>query len=1140
MAKWTENKKINYMKTLKLILVSIAIIFSCGLTFGQDSASESDIKSALNGFKFRSIGPAFMSGRIADIAIDPINENVWYVAVGSGGVWKTENSGTTWKPIADDMPFYSTGCITVDPHNNSSIWLGTGENVGGRHVGIGHGIYHSSDGGESWDDMGLKESEHISKIIVSPKDPNVVWAASQGPLWSSGGERGLFKTSDGGRTWRNTLEINKWTGVTDLVIDPKNPDILYAASWQRHRNVAALMGGGPGTSIYKSTDGGENWFEIDNGLPSSNMGKIGLAISPLKPNVLYAAIELDRRNGAVYRSENSGGSWKKMSNTVSGGTGPHYYQELVASPHVFDKIYLMNVRVLVSEDGGENFYTMSERRKHSDNHSLTFKANDPNYMLIGTDGGIYESFDDSETWKFVGNLPLTQFYKLAVDDAEPFYNVYGGTQDNNTQGGPSRTFKRSGISNGEWQVVLGGDGHQPATEPGNPNIIYAQSQQGYINRIDMTNGETVSIRPQEGIDEPYERFNWDSPILVSYHDPKRLYFGTQRVWRSDNRGDDWSVISGDLTKDEERLSLPIMGKVQSFDNAWDVYAMSTYNTITSLSESPLDENILYAGTDDGIIQYTKNGGKDWIKMAVDRLPNTPASAFVNDIKADLHNKETAYVVLDNHKFGDYKPYLFKTTNGGKNWKSISKGIPEGTLLWRIVQDHVDENILFLATEYGVYISLDQGENWYSFSKGLPTISVRDMAIQKRENDLVLATFGRSFYVLDDYSALRKINTETVSKNAMLFEPRKALQYNQIIGGTTSDGMSSYYAKNPRYGANIKYYIKEGESSIRSERIARESFRGVNYSVVEALISAGYETPRSLFDEEVVDIADSSNLSIDEVKAAISVIKENQRKGVDISFPGWNQLDAEVNENYAKSIILIKDSKGNVVKEISGPFSRGVHEVNWDLTKEYATTINLGSSYSSGLDKWVDPGNYSVELYKSYRGEITKISNPVSLVVERIRSGVLSNPMKEKHEAYYQDLASLYKQVSYYDSKFEKSNEMVNSFKTMVKHVSEKRNEIEKSIAMLIEKGNTLYSKLYGSKSKKEIGEKEPLTIFDRLSNARGGWYSSSYGPTSLHMQSFDMAKKMFQSLKPKMDSYFVEIERVEKILEEAGAPIVLD
>ena len=365
-----------------------------------------------------------------------------------------------------------------------------------------------------------------------------------------------------------------------------------------------------------------------------------------------------------------------MSETVSAGTGPHYYQELVASPHKFDKIYLMNVRVLVSENGGKTFSTMKESRKHSDNHAMVFKKNDPNYILVGTDGGIYETFDDTQNWKFVGNLPITQFYKLAVDDAEPFYNIYGGTQDNNTQGGPSRTLRRNGITNSDWYVVLGGDGHQPATEPGNPSIVYAQSQEGYLNRIDRSTGEVVNIRPQEGIDEPYERFNWDSPILVSQHNPTTIYFASQRVWKSDNRGDNWEPISADLTKNEERFALPIMGRVQSIDNAWDVYAMSTYNTITSLAESKIDPNVLYAGTDDGIIQYTKNGGQNWTKMTVDQLPKTPSSAFVNDIKTDLFNASTAYVCLDNHKFGDYQPYLFKTTDGGKSWKSITVVYPK--------------------------------------------------------------------------------------------------------------------------------------------------------------------------------------------------------------------------------------------------------------------------------------------------------------------------------------------------------------------------------------------------------------------------------------------------------------------------------
>ncbi|MDC1108825.1 glycosyl hydrolase [Flavobacteriaceae bacterium] len=1088
------------MKNLKLYFVSLIIFFSYFSTMGQgkeDDKQKSPIDTALNGFQFRSIGPAFMSGRISDIAIDPNNENIWYVAVSSGGTWKTENAGTTWQPLTDNQPFFATGCITIDPNNSASIWLGTGENVGGRHIGIGHGIYHSLDGGKSWKDMGLKKSEHLSKIIIHPDNSDIIWVASQGPLWSSGGDRGLFKSTDGGKTWKNNLEINEWTGVTDLVIDPTNPDILYAASWQRHRNVAGLIDGGPGTALYKSTDGGDNWFKINKGLPRSNMGKIGLAISPINPTVLYVAIELDRRQGAVYRTSNSGGSWSKMSNTVSGGTGPHYYQELVASPHEFDKIYLMNVRVLVSDDGGKNFYQMKESQKHSDNHSLTFKEDDPNYMLIGTDGGIYESFDNSKNWKYVSNLPLTQFYKLAVDDAEPFYNIYGGTQDNNTQGGPSRTFKRNGISNDDWYVVLGGDGHQPATEPGNPDIMYAQSQQGYINRIDRTTGEAVNIRPHEGIDEPYERFNWDAPILVSQHDPKRLYFGTQRVWRSENRGDSWSTISSDLTKNEERLSLPIMGRVQSFDNALDVYAMSTYNTITSLSESKTNENVLYAGTDDGIIQYTRDGGDNWSKMTVDELPDVPASAFVNDIKVDLHDDNVAYVALDNHKFGDYSPYLYKTTNGGKKWKSIVNGIPDGTLVWRLVQDHVNPNLLFLGTEYGVYVSLNQGDKWHKFSNGLPTISIRDLAIQKRENDLVLATFGRSFYVLDDYSPLREMTEDNLSKEAFLFPTRKALQYNQIMGGSGSSGGSTYVAKNPNYGATITYHLSETSH-----------------------VSLKYKRQKM----------------------------ERKLKNSDIPFPGWEALDKEIVEPKSEAILMITDNSGNIVDQISGPLRKGTHRVTWGLRTSKATTVNVTSG-SANRQRWgrsrgimtnVNPGTYSATLYKRVGGDLTKLSDPVSITVERIRENVLKNPNADKHEQYNIALAELTTLINKSSHVFMKAMSRVATYERNLNQVKTNKEELTKAVYLLRDKMNVLDREFSGSAAKAEIGEKDRLNIMDRLMKARGGWYPNSYGPTELHMQSFEIAKQMYERSKPKIDGFVEEVRKLGKLLEDAGGPIYLD
>ena len=1058
------------------------------LSFSQKkNNSAHDLKSFdFSVLKFRSVGPAFMSGRIADIAINPENENEWYVAVGSGGVWKTVNSGTTWSPIADNESFYSTGCITIDPHNTSKIWLGTGENVGGRHVGIGHGVYVSDNSGKNWKSMGLKASEHISKIIVSPKDSDVVFVASQGPLWSSGGERGLYKTNDGGKTWKNVLSVNEWTGVTDVVINEQNPNILYAATWQRHRNVASYMGGGPGTSIYKSIDHGSTWIEIKNGLPNSNLGKIGLAISPFESTIVYAAVETDRRNGAVYKTTNSGGSWKKMSDTVSGATGPHYYQELVASPHVFDKIYLMDTKVQVSENGGKDFYVMNESDKHVDNHSLTFKMSDPNYLLIGTDGGVYESFDDTNTWKFMANLPLTQFYKLAVDDAYPFYNIFGGTQDNNTQGGPSRTFKSSGITNSDWFVLLGGDGHQPATEPGNPNIVYAQSQQGNIHRIDRTNGEATFIKPQNDLNEPHERFNWDAPILVSPHDSETIFFGSQRVWVSNNRGDEWKAISADLTLDQERFELPIMGKVQSWDNPWDVYAMSTYNTITSLSQSPVDENIIYAGTDDGIIQYTRDFGQNWTKVGVEKLPGVPKGSFVNDIKADLFDPNTVYVLLDNHKFGDYKPYVYKSNDGGKNWKKITEGIPDGFLCWRLVQDHVDKNLMFLGTEYGIYISVNGGNKWVKFSSGLPTISIRDLAIQKRENDLIAATFGRGFYVLDDYSSLRFISANSLKDN-LVFTPRKALQYNPIRPGSSSQGSNTYYAKNPDYGAIFTFYMSDEILTKKQNRLKVE--------------------------------------------------KDLEKTNSDIPFPGWEELDEELNEKSPLTIIEIYDSENFFVERLTFPYKKGFNRVSWDLSKKIRTHVSSGSSRFYSPSIRVSPGKYSFNVYTFYDGQLNKIGSKF-FDVERIRSGVLGNPNKDKIEEYVIEIENTYNDFSVINSKFNKIKETNKSILTLISRTNNFQGSVDlyNNIQNNINKVDVFVS---GNKSKKDVREKDVETISDRLSVAVRG-FNSSYGPTKMHIMSLSKAKSLILEYNHMVEDLSKDIDKLKNQLESATELLILD
>ncbi len=1086
------------MKKLLQINFIFCVLFvsSSQLTNAQKAKEVSLLTdTTFTGLKFRSIGPAFMSGRIADIAIHPKHENTWYVAVGSGGVWKTSNAGTTWVPLFDEQPSYSTGCVTIDPSNPHTVWVGTGENVGGRHVGFGDGIYKSEDDGKTWKNMGLKNSEHISKIIVHPSNSKIIWVAAQGPLWSKGGERGLYKSIDGGDNWKKVLGGNEWTGVTDIAIDPRNPDWLYAATWQRHRTVAAYMGGGPGSGLHRSTDGGENWAELKKGLPSSNMGKIGLAISPQQPDILYAAIELDRRTGGVYKSTNKGMSWEKMSDAVSGATGPHYYQELYASPHHFDKLYLVDVRMQISDDGGKTFYRMKEEHKHSDNHAIAFKKSDPNYLLVGTDGGIYESFDLTDNWRFISNLPITQYYKVAVDDTAPFYNIYGGTQDNNTHGGPSRTTNVHGIRNADWFITLFGDGHQPATEPGNPDIIYSEWQQGNLTRVDRTTGEIVYIKPQPEADEGYERYNWDAPILVSPHDPKTLYFASQRVWRSQNRGDSWTAISGDLSRNQNRLALPIMGRTQSWDEPWDMWAMSNYNSITSLAESPKKAGVIYAGTDDGLIQVTEDGGQNWRKIEASNLPGVPATAFVNDIKADLFDENTAYVALDNHKYGDFKPYLYKTTDKGKSWRSISSNLPNKTLVWRVVQDHVQPNLFFAATEFGIYFTVDSGGKWIKLKGNVPTISFRDLAIQRRENDLVAASFGRGFYVFDDYSVLRNVSQQQLNQEATLFASRKAWWYIQkpVLGFSekASQGAGYFTAPNPDFGATFTYYLKE---NLKTNKDLRK------------------ETEKKL-------------------------IKANK----DVPFPGWNTLEAERRDQGPKIWLTVKDNQGQVIRRLSGPIKKGFHRVTWDLRYPATSAISLNqineTDEPTGL--MAGPGTYTVSLTKEIDGVVSPLSSPQEFKVEQMHKGVLPGASPQETVAFWREMETLQGAISAATIKVRNGLTQLKGMRKALYRTTTSPGDLDKKLFGLMQDLYDLDHQMNGDRLKQEIGEGHKPTVGERLGVAYTGTVNATYGPTPLHKRSFEIAKTQFEALNARLDKIInQDMVSMAKALEEVGAPWV--
>ena len=1085
------------MKLLKYIgFIIISIFFFNSNIIAEEKISSDKKKensSIYSGLKFRSIGPALMSGRISDIVIHPENENVWYVTAGSGGVWKTENSGTTWNSIFDGQKSYSIGCITLDPQNPNIVWVGTGENVGGRHVAYGDGIYKSEDGGKSWKNMGLKKSEHLSKIIVHPKNQNIIWVASQGPLWSSGGERGIFKTIDGGKTWSQKLGDSEWIGATDLLIDPRNPNHLYAATWQRHRTVAGYMGGGPGTAIYKSEDGGESWKKLKKGLPKSNMGKIGLVLSPQNPDVIYAAIELDRRTGGVYKSENQGANWKKMSDAVAGGTGPHYYQELYASPHHENEIYLADNYMQVSYDGGKTFGRMNESEKHVDNHAVAFKKSDPNYILVGCDGGLYESFDRTKNWKFVDNLPLTQFYKIAVDDAEPFYNVYGGTQDNNTQGAPSRTDNIHGIRNSDWFIVLGGDGHQPATEPGNPNVVYAQWQRGNLNRHDRITGENVNIKPQPDLGEKTERYNWDSPILVSPHNPKRIYFASQRVWKSDDRGDSWTPISKDLTNDIKRVNTPFFNKKQKWDNPWDMYAMSNYSTITSLSESPIKEGLIYAGTDDGIIQVTENGGKKWRKINFNNINGLPNTAFVNDIKADNFNENIVYAIFDNHKYGDYKPYVYMSKNKGRTWKSISENLPEDALTWRIVQDHIDKNLFFLGTEFGVYFTNKKSKAWTKFSSGLANISIRDIAIQKRENDLVLGTFGRGIYILDDYSSLRNFDSSNLENEAKLFVPRDSYWYKQkrTLGGRkkASQGDNYFVADNPPFGVEFTYFLKEKYMSKKGKRKKEE--------------------------------------------------KKLEKENLEVTVPEWSILEDEKDE-LKPNIYLFIYSDNKIVRKIKALNKKGFNRISWDLYSESKGIITQKNQSRNATGYMLSPGDYSAQLYKQINGEYSAISSIEKFKLKRLRDGALENVNDEVKIDYSSRVYNLRNKGNELSTNIKELKSNISLMLKSYQRAESTNSELLSEILSLRNHVLDLERKIGGSKVRKEIGEEyEYPTMWTYLWSANGGT-NSSYGPTSSHEKSLANANQIFTNIKSEFKNLKDRYNLLPSQLNLIGAPQIKD
>ncbi|UCG85506.1 MAG: glycosyl hydrolase [Gemmatimonadota bacterium] len=1047
----------------------------------EEERQRDPLQVAVGALRFRSIGPAVVSGRISDIAVHPTNKSIWYIAAASGGLWKTTNAGTSFSPIFDGEGSYSIGEVVIDPNNPNVVWVGTGENNAQRSVSYGDGVYKSIDGGRSWTNMGLPQSEHIGRILIDPRNSDVVYVASQGPVFNGGGDRGLYKTTDGGSTWNKILDGGEWAGVSDVVRDPRNPDVLIASVWQRARRQFAYIAGGPESGLHRSTDGGETWTRSQRGLPSGDLGRIGLTISPVDPDIVYAIVEA-ASNGGFYRSQNNGVTWERMSDRVSIGL---YYQEIEADPVKVDRVYSMDTYNWISDDGGRTFQRLGESNKHVDNQALWIDPDDNNHLILGCDGGLYQSFDRGATYDFFQNLPLGQFYRVEVDSTRPFYRVFGGTQDNSSFGGPSRTRTRQGGRNADWFLTQGGDGFYSRIDPVDPNIVYAESQYAGLTRFNLATGERVSIRPEGELGEALV-WHWDAPLIISPHSPSRLYFAANRVFRSDDRGSSWRAVSPDLTKQIDRNRLKIMGRVWGVDAVAKNASTSIWGAVVSLAESPLQEGLLFAGTDDGMIQISEDGGENW--RAIPSVDGVPDTTFISDIQPSWHDVSTVYIAFDNHKAGDYKPYIAKSTDLGRSWDLIQSNLPERGTVYTILEDYKDPDLLFAGTEFAIYFSNDGGEKWTRIRGGLPTIFVRDMTFQTQHDDLVIATFGRGFYVLDDLETLRALTPELLASEGGLLPVNRTPLFVASNPDPSWQGERFTAFSNPPLGVAIHYYLKDAIRSRRQERQRAD-------------------------------------------RAAA-------RRGEDVFYPSWDSLRAEDLEVAPQMILTISDQEGRTVRRLTGRTSAGVTRVIWDL--RYPSTRPItgaedGGFRGGGAGPYVVPGTYTVSLAKMVDGVATPVGEPQSFEVYPLDD--VGTPRSAEIVAFQQETARLQRAVLGANAAMGEAMTRIGLLRRALNETPGADPQLSEDLRALETSIRELQWELSGDPTVGRRREATPTSLMQRLSRATSGWSGLIHEVTGLQREQYEIVAEQFgnilERLRPLIE---VELKRIEHAAEEAGAP----
>ncbi len=1089
-------KKFVSFRALSLVLSVMFMLFTVGSETvlakekkkGDEKKDEKSSSSIYSGLKWRSIGPALTSGRIADFAVNPDNNSEWYVGIASGNVWKTVNNGTTFKPVFEKEGSYSIGVVTMDPNNHNVIWVGTGENNHQRALGYGDGVYKSEDGGKNWKNMGLKDSRQIGGIVVDPRNSNVVFVAAEGSVWGPGGDRGLYKTCDGGENWKKVLEISEHTGINNIVIDPVDPDLMYATSEQRRRHVYTKIGGGPESAVYRSIDGGENWVKSSKGLPEVDLGGMGIDVSPVDHNVVYLIVEAAEGKSGFYRSVDRGASWNKMGDHSASG---QYYNEIYCDPVDVDIVYTMETISKVTKDGGKTWTNLGNNGRHVDDHALWIDPADHKHFLIGGDGGVYESFDAGKTYLYKSNLPVTQFYRVNVDNQLPFYNVFGGTQDNNTLMGPSRNLSSAGVTNEDWKSILGGDGFWIAIDPTDPNIIYAESQYGNVSRYDNKSGENVGVKPRPRKGEDTYKWNWNAPLVVSKHSPTRIYIMANKLFRSDDRGDSWEVISDDLTSGMDRNTWSAMGQFWSYDAVVKDVSTSLFGTGVSFSESPLNEDLLYAGTDDGVLSITENGGESW--RQVKKFEGIPEYTYISDIMADKFDENVVYVTFDNRKRDDFKPYVLKSTDKGKSWTSIASNLPETETVHTIEQDGKVSSLMFAGTEFACYFTLDGGKDWVQLKSGIPTIAVRDMVIQERENDLVLATFGRGFYILDDYSPLREMarNKAVEESDAHIFDIPVARMY-ASTRGKSGQGSTFYSVKNPDFGAVITYYLKDVPQTMKAERKEKE---------------------KDLFKDKKP-----------------------------IPQPTRDQLRAEENEISPYLVFTIYDDSGVAVRRITKSAGKGINRLNWDLRYHNPSPVrNSDGKFkptSSGRGGTLAmPGEYSVSLDMISKSETVRLVEPVKFEAKLLNLATLPADDRAVVVEFQKNMTELSRVFMGVEMMISEELKKIASLKQVSLQtpgvVLSMLNRIE-AIEMQLKDMQYLID---GPQAKASWEELPPMDmpLGRRLNIAAWAHWSNTAGLTQTAVDQFEILKEEFPPLIDQLKALDVEIKAIENELDELGA-----